>query len=132
MDAATRQLVLLQAENRCEYCLLRQEQSGLFHHVEHIIAKQHGGSDEPGNLALACHRCNTHKGPNLAGIDPGSGELIALLPPRRDVWLDHFDFEGARIVGRTPSGRAKVDVRAMNDERRLERRVVLLSQDEFL
>jgi hypothetical protein len=29
-----------------------------------------GGSDDPDNLALACHHCNLHKGPNLAGVDP--------------------------------------------------------------
>src|SRR4051794_18394911 len=43
--------------------LLRQEQSGLAHHVEHIVARQHGGADDPDNLALACNRCNASKGP---------------------------------------------------------------------
>ena len=58
IDAAARNLVRIRADNRCEYCLLRQEYSDDIHHVEHIVAKQHGGSDDPGNLALACHRCN--------------------------------------------------------------------------
>jgi hypothetical protein len=131
MDAATRQLVRLRADNHCEYCLLRQEQSGLSHHVEHIIAKQHGGPDEPNNLALACNRCNAHKGPNLTGIDPVSGELVPLFHPRRDVWLDHFEFQGPRIIGLTPLGRATVHVLAMNDERRLERRAELLARGEL-
>ena len=69
MDAKTRELVRMRAGNRCEYCLLRQEQTGLAHHVEHITAKQHGGPDDPENLALACNRCNACKGPNLTGID---------------------------------------------------------------
>jgi hypothetical protein len=131
MDAATRALVRQRAGNRCEYCLLRQEQSGLAHHVEHIRAKQHGGPDDPDNLALACNRCNAHKGPNLTGIDPASGELVPLFHPRRDIWADHFEFQGARIVGRTPSGRATVYVLAMNDERRLERRAELLARGEL-
>jgi hypothetical protein len=38
MDAATRGLVRGRAEDRCKYYLLRQRQSGLAHHVEHIIA----------------------------------------------------------------------------------------------
>jgi 5-methylcytosine-specific restriction endonuclease McrA len=34
-------------------------------HVEHIVSRQHGGSDDPNGLALACDRCNAYKGPNL-------------------------------------------------------------------
>ena len=131
MDAATRALVRQRAGNRCEYCLLRQEQSGLAHHIEHIRAKQHGGPDHPDNLALACNRCNSHKGPNLTGIDPVSEELVPLFHPRRDAWTDHFELQGARIDGLTPSGRTTVHVLAMNDERRLERRTELIARGEF-
>lgn len=34
---------------------------------KHIVAKQHGGLDETGNLALACHRCDLYKGPISRG-----------------------------------------------------------------
>jgi len=51
--AAPRELARERAENRCEYCLLPQQYAELTHHIEHIIAKQHGGSDEVDNLALA-------------------------------------------------------------------------------
>ena len=131
MDSLTRELVRRRAGNRCEYCLLRQEQSGLSHHVEHIVAKQHGGSDDPVNLSLACNRCNASKGPNLAGIDPLNGEIVLLFHPRRDVWSEHFAFVGPQIVGLTPSGRATVHVLAMNDERRVDRRAELLSRGEL-
>ena len=53
MDAATRELVRRRAGERCEYCRLHQEHSGLKHHVEHIVARQHGGSNGIDNLALA-------------------------------------------------------------------------------
>ena len=56
IDAAARKFVRVRADNRCEYCLLRQEYSDESLHIEHIVAKQHGGSDDLGNLALACHR----------------------------------------------------------------------------
>ncbi|MGA7410614.1 MAG: HNH endonuclease [Bryobacteraceae bacterium] len=69
MDAATRALVRERADNRCEYCLLRQEYCEFTHHIEHIISKQHGGRDAVDNLALACHRCNLKKGPNLMAAD---------------------------------------------------------------
>jgi 5-methylcytosine-specific restriction endonuclease McrA len=62
MDTATRDLVRRRASERCEYCRLHQENSELKHHLEHIITKQHGGSDGAENLALACHRCNLRKG----------------------------------------------------------------------
>ena len=54
IDASLRRRVIDRAENRCEYCRLSQEYElfGTFH-IEHIIAKQHGGSDEVDNLALA-------------------------------------------------------------------------------
>jgi len=42
-------------------------------HVEHIVPKQHSGSDDAENLALACEWRNLHKGPNLAGIDEMTG-----------------------------------------------------------
>lgn len=96
MDARTRGLVRTRAGNRCEYCLLRQEQSGLAHHVEHIRARQHGGSDGLENLALSCNRCNACKGPNLSGIDVETSDLVPLFHPRWDVWAEHFEFQGPR------------------------------------
>ena len=131
MNAATRSLVRQRAENSCEYCLLSQEHSELTHHIEHIIAKQHGGSDEVDNLALACHRCNLRKGPNVTGIDPATGEIVALFHPRRDEWNRHFRFQGPYIEGLTPFGRATVQVLALNDTRRLELRAELIAQGEL-
>jgi hypothetical protein len=86
MDAATRALVRERADNRCEYCLLRQEYCEFTDHIEHIVSKQHGGRDTVDNLALACHRCNLKKGPNLTGVDPETGELAPLFhPPAQPV-----------------------------------------------
>jgi 5-methylcytosine-specific restriction endonuclease McrA len=131
MDATARDFVRRRADNRCEYCLLRQEHSELTHHIEHIVAKQHGGGDEVDNLALACHRCNLCKGPNLTGLDPISGEIVPLFHPRRDPWAQHFLLHGARIQGLTPVGRATVRLLAMNDARRLELRSEALTHGEF-
>jgi hypothetical protein len=131
MDATTRELVRLRAGERCEYCRLHQEQSSLKHHIEHITAKQHGGSDDADNLALACHRCNLHKGPNLTGIDPRTGQVVSLFHPRRDRWSDHFVFEGVRISGVSAAGRATIQVLEMNDARRLELRTEVLRHGEL-
>jgi hypothetical protein len=128
VDAATRAVARERADNRCEYCLLRQQYSDVKHHIEHIVSRQHGGSDSIDNLALACHRCNLSKGPNLTGIDPTTGELVSLFHPRRDRWIEHFGFQGTKIAGCTPTGRATVQVLAMNDARRLELRAELLAR----
>jgi len=110
MDNALRSLVSRRAGNVCEYCRLPQAASRFVgFHVEHIIARQHGGATETGNLALACSFCNFHKGPNIAGLDPESGHLVPLFHPRRDRWTDHFGWEGSMIVGR-----ATVQLLAMN------------------
>jgi hypothetical protein len=122
MDAVARKEVRERARNRSEYCHLPQEAAGLRHHIEHIVARKHGGSNAMENLALACHRCNLHKGSNLSGIDPDTGEIAALFHPRRDRWSDHFRWHGVRVEGVTPQGRATVQVLRMNDARRLELR----------
>ena len=131
MDATTRELVRRRADNRCEYCLLPQAHSELTHHIEHIVAKQHGGGDAVENLALACHRCNLRKGTNLTGVDSQSGQLVPLFHPRRDQWVEHFLFRGVRIMGITPIGRATVHVLAMNDARRLALRSELLARNQL-
>ena len=104
------------AGGRCEYCRLPQLALLLPFQVDHILAAQHEGQSVLDNLALACPHCNRYKGPNIAGRDPDSGELVRLFHPRIDLWTDHFEFQGARIAGRTPIGRATVRVLAMNAE----------------
>lgn len=126
MDATVRDLVRHRAGNRCEYCLLQQEQLPFAtFHVEHIIPRQHGGDDAPANLALACDRCNAHKGPNLTGIDPETGTLMPLFDPRAHTWDEHFYLSDVTIVGLTAIGRTTVRVLNMNEARRVRLRAVL-------
>jgi 5-methylcytosine-specific restriction endonuclease McrA len=126
MDAATRELARQRAGNRCEYCRLAQEDTPLAtFHIEHIVARKHGGSDDPSNLALACYHCNLHKGTNLTGIDPISGAIVPLFHPRQQAWHEHFAIQGLLIVGLTPTGRATVRVLMMNAVGRLQLRAGL-------
>jgi len=113
------------ASELCEYCRLPQSAFRRPFHIEHIVAKQHGGSDREDNLALACWICNFKKGPNLSGVDPLTGEIVRLFNPRLDHWATHFTAlvgtlvrGGVEIRGLTPIGRATVDVLGMNDEMR--------------
>ena len=111
MNESTRHQVRERARDRCEYCRLRQEHFRLFRHqVEHIIPKKHHGADELENFAFACIRCNLCKSSNLTGVDPHSGEITPLFNPRIESWDGHFQYRGAVIVGKTPTGRVTVDV----------------------
>jgi hypothetical protein len=132
IDGPARDLVRQRAGNRCEYRRLRQEHSWLTHHIEHIVAKQHGGSDEVDNLALARHRCNLQKGPNLTGFDRDTSAIVPLFNPRRDEWDEHFAMFQPYIEGRTPTGRVTVQVLAMNDARRVQFRSELILGSEPL
>lgn len=131
MDAALRNLVRQRAGNRCEYCRIQQEHTpfALFH-IEHITPKKHGGDDDPSNLALACHHCNFHKGPNLTGIDPQSGNVTSLFHPRNERWEAHFGFRDVTIVGLTPLGRATVHVLNMNAAERVQLRAELKARGQ--
>jgi 5-methylcytosine-specific restriction endonuclease McrA len=120
-DAALRQQVRERAAQRCEYCRLPDWLPAFEpFHLEHIVARQHGGETELGNLAWACHRCNRYKGPNLSGIDPSSQEITPLFHPRRASWTAHFILRGIELAGLTPNGRATVVLLQMNSARRLE------------
>ncbi len=124
MDAALRLHVRERARDRCEYCRIPQSADPFLRfHIEHITPRQHGGSDEASNLALACGHCNRHKGPNLAGIDPATGLVVALYHPRDQAWTEHFDDEDGVIVGKTGIGRATAELLGMNEPRRVELRV---------
>jgi hypothetical protein len=131
MDPALRRLVVARAGNRCEYCRIHQDRDPFYtFHIEHVIARQHGGVSDDGNLALACHHCNLHKGPNLSGIDPDTGVINTLFHPRQQRWSEHFLLADAVIRGLTPTGRASVVVLAMNAPIRLELRTELRSNGE--
>jgi hypothetical protein len=108
-----------------------QSLTRLRHQIDHIIARQHGGPTAEANLALICQHCNLHKGPNIASLDPVSNALVSLFHPRRDRWIDHFEWRGAEIVGKTAVGRTTVVILAFNDPLILTVRAALISEGVF-
>lgn len=114
------------AEFRCEYCGISEQYFAQRFQIEHIRAVSHGGSTTAENLALACMRCNLHKGPNLSGIDDKTDEIAPLFNPRRDSWPQHFEMTpSGEILGLTPGGRATVNTLNMNDPRRVQLRFAI-------
>ena len=117
IGAQIRSHVRERAHNACEYCHLHQHDSPLAAlHVEHIIPKTHGGSDDIDNLAFACIDCNLHKGTNLTGIDPETDAITELFHPRRQAWEDHFEWQGIHLAGKTATGRTTIRVLNINSE----------------
>jgi hypothetical protein len=123
--------VRLRAAERCEYCQLPQQYDPLPFHVEHIISKKHRGRSTTGNLALSCGSCNLHKSSNIAGLDAATGKLTRLFNPRRDVWHEHFSWEGPTLVGITSVGRTTVDVLYVNNPERQRLRSLLIKLGVF-
>jgi hypothetical protein len=126
VENKSRRAVRKRAGGRCEYCRFPEELADVPFHVEHIVARQHGGVNALSNLALACDRCNLQKGPNLTTVDETTGQTIELFHPRKDAWTDHFAFRGPEIVGLTPTGQATARLLKMNAPRRLAIRAQML------
>lgn len=119
----TAEAVRHRAGGLCEYCHIPAAAFRRPFHIEHIVARQHGGSAAPDNLALACWTCNLKKGPNLTGVDPATGGITPLFHPRKDKWDEHFTAiaggllpAGIEIRGTTATGRTTVRVLDMNSE----------------
>jgi hypothetical protein len=128
MDVSLRRFVHERAGHRCEYCHLHQDhQTVIPLQVEHITARQHRGDDSPENLALACLRCNLHKGTNLVGRDTLTGEVTLLFNPRQHVWLEHFVLKDGEILGLTAIGRTTAALLQMNTPDRFELRRDLIA-----
>jgi hypothetical protein len=128
MDAALEELVPRRARFRCEYCLLPQALINTPFQFDHIIARCHGGLTISDNLAFACFHCNNFKGPNLAGIDPDTGQVTRLFHPRNDSYKENFRWDGQRIIGLTAEGRATISVLRLNHPLRLAVRRSLLRE----
>lgn len=106
------------AGNRCGYCLSPQHLVMARLEIEHIIPLAKGGVNDESNLWLACPLCNRYKGNRITGIDPQSGEAVALFHPRLQNWFEHFRWssDGLRIEGLTPVGRATVALLHLDDD----------------
>ena len=128
IDAATARLARTRAGGRCEYCRMPASASPLSFTLDHIIARQHGGSDNEDNISVACPTCNSSKGPNVASIAAATGEPVRLYHPRRDRWSEHFAWNGPWLRGLTEVGTATIRILAINREDVVDFRWHLMSE----
>ena len=117
--------VASRANQRCEYCLIGDEDSGFPHQVDHIVSRKHGGISTFENLALSCVLCNRHKGADLASVDTQTGQITRLFNPRQDRWIDHFHIENAHIIPTSSVGRVTVSLLKLNAIERIAERLQL-------
>ncbi len=131
MNRELRERVWNRAGGCCEYCRMPQAFDLLPFELDHIIAEQHHGETEEFNLGVCCFACNRRKGPNIAGRDEQTGQLVPLFNPRTDLWEEHFEWHGALLVGKTPVGRTTADVLAINLPHRVDHRASLIEEGVF-
>jgi len=132
MRAATRRWVRSRVGQCCEYCRLHEDDVPLFpFHVEHIVPKKRGGTDNAVNLAWSCHHCNLAKSSNLSGRDRATGHIVVLFNPRRQRWKRHFGWRGPLLNGRTGCGRASIDVLNIKAPHRVNLRRLLIAGGLF-
>jgi len=107
---------LADAGGLCGYCRSSEEITGAPLEIEHMMPEALGGPTHRDNLWAACRQCNALKGDQIEAIDPVTATLVPLFNPRRQAWAEHFAWVegGARVVGRTPEGRATVAALALN------------------
>ena len=125
------QEVWQRAGGLCEYCRLPERLTRLPFQIDHVIAEKHGGRTALDNLALSCLHCNAFKGPNIAGIDGDTGEIVRLFQPPKDSWPEHFYWEGPALRGKTPLGRATISVLEINLPSRVALREALIEEGVF-
>jgi len=107
------------AEGRCEYCRMHESLQGARFHLEHVVPRSRGGSNDLQNLAWACPSCNLHKANRIEASDPLTSAIVPLFNPRSHDWSEHFAWDGFELVGLTPIGRAAVSVLDLNHSRRV-------------
>lgn len=90
-------------------------------HVEHIVPRSRGGTDDLANLALSCSARNLAKGVAVAGLDPAAGSMAPLFHPRIHAWAEHFAMaeDGATIEGTSAIGRATARALQLNAPRQV-------------
>lgn len=103
-----RRQVIERAGGCCEYCRMQIMDRLLPFEIDHIIAEKHGGATDANNLCIACYRCNSFKGSDIASADPATGRATFLYHPRQQFWDDHFRLVDAVIEPLTPEGRVTV------------------------
>ena len=121
-----RKYVTTRALGCCEYCMSQEKYASQSFSIEHIFPAVLGGDDDVENLALACQGCNNFKFTKLQAIDNETDTHVPLFNPRKDRWVEHFEWNNhfTAIIGITPVGRATIKALQMNRDNLINQRIV--------
>ena len=131
MELTLEELVWKRAGACCEYCHMPQRFDDALLEIDHIIAASHGGLTRASNLCLACFSCSLRKWAKQTAVDPKTRKIVPLFHPRRHKWARHFFWDGPRLAGRTPTGRATVVTLRINLDHRVAHRHELIDEGVF-
>lgn len=123
--------IAVNAEFRCEYCRIHEDDQFYTFQVDHIISLKHGGTTELNNLAYTCSLCNQNKGSNLGTFLPNSKRLIRLFHPRKDKWATHFSIDFGEIIPKTLIASATIKVLDLNNVDRIILRQALMEEGRY-
>lgn len=128
---ALRNAIRTRAKERCEYCLLHQDDAGFPHEVDHIISRKHRGTNDLDNLAFAGYLCNRYKGSDIASIHRPTAKLVQLFHPRRDAWTEHFRIAGPVIEPKSEIAFVTIELLRFNVAPRVIERKLLQSLSRY-
>ncbi len=131
MTNTLREQVRQRARDCCEYCQMPQSCTQLPHEADHIRAQKHHGPTTLENLEWSCALCNSHKGSDVSAYVPHTDELVRLFNPRMDVWSEHFEWDGPRLVGMTLMAQATLELLQINKDSRVSLRRMLIEVGLF-
>jgi hypothetical protein len=90
----TKQAIRKEYKYKCQYCKSKDTKAI---HVEHIKARDNGGTDDLDNLTLACESCNLMKS-NLELAPEYSGILVARAKQKKGKILESIKSNRTRKV----------------------------------
>jgi hypothetical protein len=126
-----RRLVTDRAGGYCEYCRMNVSDRLLPFQIDHVIAEKHGGDTEADNLCVACFRCNSFKGSDIASIDPLTKQATFLFNLRKQAWDLHLRLSDAFIEPLTPEGRVTAFLLRFNIPIHITQRKVLMQSGHY-
>jgi HNH endonuclease len=116
IPASLRRLTIQRANDRCEYCKIAQAGQVATFHIDHIVPVVANGETIAENLALACVSCSLRKGARQEIEDAQSGIKVLFFNPSQQSWEENFRWDGVKIIGLTPVGRAMIAALDLNRE----------------
>ena len=125
ISAVLRRLVIARTLQRCEYCLIHEDDTHAGCQVDHIISEKHSGQTTADNLAYACAHCNRYKGSDVGSIAE-TGDFVRFFNPRTDEWSKHFYLDDITIVPLTDIGEVTARILRFNDLARVAERQELI------